>query len=375
MTEPSRFPSPPRYLCQYGTGFDGGDRAMEERNVLVGAGRGRDGRAVAAACPRQTPTTDPASAALSPDQAVKADLDRLSSALSGRSSSQSQRDEAARRLLSRSSPGAMGILLQAIRERGHDPALAVARALIDDPRPDPRFVEPLESLLGSEANLHEAAARALAQPSANDSVRARLISFARDTHQQAAARVAVIHALGSIVDRSVAQTLLDLLSDETLGGPPIQNAAGDALVEMTGLAENGRNAQKWRDWFASLANKNDADWRASVYPGRAARLENAEQKYLRLANELDSILTEQYQSAPAAKEKNAIVMRYLNSAEPDVRLIGTRIVREGFQNATPTPPQAPDRLKELVGDSDRRVRLEAARTLRAINYQEAQGQC
>ncbi len=65
-------------------------------------------------------------------------------------------------------------------------------------------------------------------------------------------------------------------------------------------------------------------------------------------------------------------MRYLNSPEADVRLIGTRIVRDGFLNTGSVPQQAPDRLKELVGDSDRRVRLEVARTLKTINYQGAQ---
>lgn len=323
--------------------------------------------------PAHAQTPPPATGAtLSPEQAVQADLDHLSAALGGRGSTQSQRDEAARRLLSRGSTPAIDILLQALKERGHDPALAVARALADDPRPDPRFIEPLESVLGTEPNLHEAAARALAQLSSNDSVRARLISFARDTHQPAATRLAVIHALGSVVDRDVAQTLLDLLTDETLGGPPIQNAAADALGEMTGLTENARNSQRWHDWFASIAAKKDSDWKAAVYPGRAARLESAEQKYNHLANELDSILTEQYQSAPTAKEKNAAVMRYLNSPEADVRLIGTRIVRDGFLNTGSVPQQAPDRLKELVGDSDRRVRLEVARTLKTINYQGAQ---
>ncbi len=226
--------------------------------------------------PAHAQTLPPATAAsLSPELAVQADLDRLSSALGGRGSTQSQRDEAARRLLSRGSMATVAILLQALKERGHDPALAVARALADDPRPDTRFIEPLEALLGSEPNLHEAAARALAQLSSNDSARARLIAFARDTHQPAATRLAVIHALGSVVDRDVAQTLLDLLTDETLGGPPIQNAAADALSEMTGLTDNGRNGQRWHDWFASIAGKKDSDWKAAVYPGRAARLESS----------------------------------------------------------------------------------------------------
>ncbi len=313
------------------------------------------------------PTTAPLTT-LTPEQAVLRDLERLAIQLGGRSSTQPQRDEAARRLAARTSPEARDVLMHALRDGGHDPALAVARTLADDPRPDPAFIQPLLGALGSDPNLHEAAARALARFGGDEAVRTRLIAFARDTRQPVPARLAVIHALGSIVDRNVAQTLLDLLTDEARGGPSIQNAAGDALVEMTGLSENGRNAQRWRQWSTANAGLSDVAWKAVVYPGRATRLEAAEQRYNRLNAELETILGEQYQTAPTAKEKNAAIMRYLNAASADVRLVGARLVRDSFIGTGSYPPQAENRLKDLVGDSDARVRMEVARTLKTINF-------
>jgi HEAT repeat protein len=124
-------------------------------------------------------------------------------------------------------------------------------------------------LLGSERRLHEATVRALARLGSTEAARNRLIDFARDTRQQVApARVAAIRALGTVVDKSVAQTLLDLLADEQL---PVQNAAADALSEMSGIAGNGSNLQQWRLWFAANSNKSPAEWRAAVYPGRVRR--------------------------------------------------------------------------------------------------------
>ena len=83
--------------------------------------------------------------------------------LLSRSSTQPQRDEAARRILASPINDARGIFLAALRDGGHDAQLAVARALADSTRVDPEFVDPLGSLIGGERNLHEAAARALAR--------------------------------------------------------------------------------------------------------------------------------------------------------------------------------------------------------------------
>ena len=176
---------------------------------------------LAAASPRYAlaQASPPNAPVLSPEQAIRRDLDRLTSVLTGKSSTQAQRDEAARRLASRSSPESREILFRNLRDGGHDASLAIARAIADDPAPDARFIEPLAGLLGSERQLHEAAVHALARMGSNDAARNHLTDFARDTRQQVApARVVAIRALGTVVDKSVAQTLLDLLTDERLGG-------------------------------------------------------------------------------------------------------------------------------------------------------------
>ena len=147
----------------------------------------------------------------------------------------------------------------------------------------------------------------------------------------------------------------------------MQAAAADALAEMSGITDNGRSAARWQQWFAANAGRSRAEWKAAIYPGRVARLEDAAQRYSRLSADLSSILTEQYQAAPTVKEKSAAVMRYLNSPEADIRLVGARIVRDAFLAAQSLAQPVQDRLKDLIGDSDPRVRLEVAKTLRATN--------
>ncbi|MGB7160047.1 MAG: hypothetical protein WBD40_18415, partial [Tepidisphaeraceae bacterium] len=76
---------------------------------------------------------------------------------------QPERDEAARRLVVMQTPDAKFALHRALVNtanlRGQQSA---ARALADEPNPDPDFIVALNALIGADAALTEAAARALA---------------------------------------------------------------------------------------------------------------------------------------------------------------------------------------------------------------------
>ena len=146
----------------------------------------------------------------------------------------------------------------------------------------------------------------------------------------------------------------------------MSTAAAEALMDLTGLTEYGRDPAAWKRWSDANASKNDDAWKLSVYQSRDARLDLTSQRRTRLVSELDSVLTDQYQ---AAADKNATALRYLDSAEPEVRAIGVRIVRDAFLGGVAAPSDAQkNRLTDLVGDSEPRVRLEVARTLKSINF-------
>jgi len=268
-------------------------------------------------------------------------------------------------LVSLGDAAAKASLLSALTGGGHDAQLAVARAEADALAPDPQFIEPLANLLGGDRNLDEAAARALARLADAPAARQHLLDFVRDTRQPAGLRAVVIRACSAIVDRHVAGALVDLLNDDREGAS-VQNAAADALIDLTGLPELGREPAAWKRWDAANAGKPDDAWQFGVYRTRDARLDQIAQRHARLLTALDSVLTAEFQSA---LDKNATVMRYLNSTEPEVRAVGAGLVREAFLSGEAAPTDAQkQRLTELVSDSDSHVRLETAKTLKAINY-------
>ena len=175
----------------------------------------------------------------------------------------------------------------------------------------------------------------------------------------------VIRACSAIVDRHVAAALVNILND-IRESPTVQNAAADALIDLTGLTDFGRDPAAWKNWNAANAGKKDDDWKLAVYASRDARLDEIAQRHARLLTVLDVLLTAEFQSAV---DKNATVLRYLNAGEPEVRAIGARLVRDAFLSGLAAPTDAQkSRLTELVGDSDPHVRLETARTLKAINF-------
>jgi HEAT repeat protein len=283
--------------------------------------------------------------------------------------SQADRDEAARQLLANGQPDATLTLLAALRDGGHDTQLAVARAVADSPAPDPQFVEPLANLLGGDRNLDEAATRALGRlGSASPAARQQLLDFARDARQTPGLRALGIHAAAAIVDKSVAAALVGLATDDRESAT-IQNAAVDALADLTGLTDMPRTGAAWKSWYDANAAKPDDRWKLMVYATRDPHLDEIAQRQARLVGGLYAVLNDAYQ---AAADKNAAVLRYLASAEPEVRAVGARLVRESFLSGVALPTDAQkQRLTELIGDSDSQVRVEVAQTLKTINYSGA----
>jgi len=297
--------------------------------------------------------------------AVQKDLEQLSTLLMDETARQEDRDEAARRLVIRPLPQARETLRAALISAGNRGAqLAAARALAIDPHPDNSFVVPLFALLGPDRALTEAAAQALAQYKNDPEVISRLVAVATARQQSEAVRAAVIKALGTFLDKRTAQVLIELLRDDE--SPAIHTAAASALVEMTGLRDNGSDVQKWQQWWADNGGKSDADWRAALLAERANRFGQIEIRYGQLTDEVRTLLADQYQLLPPAQQPAAI-LRFLRSAEPVVRAVGARLVFEDAINNHTIPQATREQLRKMVGDSSAQVRIEVAGALRAIN--------
>lgn len=272
------------------------------------------------------------------------------------------RDEAARRLASRNSADAKQQLLAALNNAGNPRSqLAVARALAGQVvTPDPAFIDPLFAVMGPDRALSEAAGQALASYKLQPAVADRLLELAKNAQVHQNVRTAAIGALGSFPEKRVARTLVDL-TGETSGS--IRNAAGDALVAMTGLTENGRDSARWRRWWSSQSAKSDAVFRDDLLMAQSARLDDATARIQQMADEMQAILTDVYRATSDAAGKDALLIKWINSGEPQVRLIAARFIVEDFQNGRRMGQPVIEGLRTLVGDSSPAVRLQATRTI------------
>jgi HEAT repeat protein len=241
----------------------------------------------------------------------------------------------------------------------------VARALSGAARPDPEWIPLLFRLVGPDRALTEAATQALATYRTNPDVTARLVNLANARAEREPTRVAAIRALGTMPDKSAAGTLVGLLSrnDES---PGIAAAAADALVDLTGLRDNGHDVQKWRQWWAENEERSDADFRQALLTNQASRFDQLLLRHRQLEDELASLLSDQYQLAPDA-QKPDLLLRYLKSPEPAIRTTGARLVFDDAVNNRTIPPGVVEQVRSMIGDSSPDVRVAVADALRAVN--------
>jgi HEAT repeat protein len=316
--------------------------------------------------PLAAQTTTPRPAALQPATTTSVRLLDPATVLRGNSSTQAERDEAARRLVQKPTPAARAVLLAALQDLANRPGqIAAAKALSADPDPDPGFIAPLFAAVSSGSDpLIEAAIAALANYRGDRTIDARLMEMATDARQPPAARRAAIKAMGQMSDRAAARTLVTLVAAEN--EPPfVHPAAGDALAEMTGLPASVDAAQ-WQQWLASQQNKSDAQFEHDLLEARAARLARLAQRFDRVVAEAQAMLIRIYQSTPE-KNREAVLLDYLRANEAETRLVGVKLVQEDFIQNRPPSPAAREELRRMVGDSSAQVRIAVARALTLLN--------
>ncbi len=304
---------------------------------------------------------------MSVEQARSADLKNLASILNDPAYDAKSRDEAAKRLVSRQSADSRKILLDVLVNAGNPKGQqSVARALADGGATDSAYVDPLFALFGSDKALSEAAADALATYKSSGTVLNRLIELAqspRDTRESA--RAAAVRAIGSFADKRAAAVLIELVQSRTEPAA-VRNAACDGLSDMTGLTENGRAASLWIRWWAPQSGKSDAAFHDDLLMQRSAQVDHLRARESQVAAELESLIKEQYQAAPDTA-KDALLLKWLRSGEPRVRLVAAGLVVDDFNSNRPFGAPVKEQLRTMVADSSPDVRLQVAKTVRQIN--------
>ncbi|WP_428937343.1 HEAT repeat domain-containing protein [Fontivita pretiosa] len=327
--------------------------------------------------PVAAPATAPTTWDIARDIAeyIRRDRQQLAAILNDPNSTREQRDEAARRLLARRTPEARAVLGDALMNLANpDAQAAAARALADDPDPDPALIDPLfAALWAGNRSLSEAAARALANYRDHPEVLTRLMALVqrRPPAQDLVRREAIL-VLGSFVEKRTAELLMNLLraADES---EPIRRAAAEALADLAAQSRFGQDLDQWNQWWATQANRPEGEFRAEMLARRSARLEQFRRRYGDLSVELKRLLTEQYTTAANASQRAEMLLRFMRSAEAEIRAIGAAIVREEVLDNRPVSAAAREQVRLLIGDSSPKVREQAAATLAAMNDAEALG--
>ncbi len=182
--------------------------------------------------------------------------------------SQTARDMAAIRLIASRDPAVRPVVLDILTNGPTSAKVAVSRALASVGWPNQDFITPLVSLLaGRDPVPAAAAALALGQytdnPQVLQALRVQAMSDRADIRQP------VIHALGAFIQKPAAETLLYILQHDD--SDPIREAAGNALIQMTGRSDLDHNSSLWSDWWEKNGSLPDDKFHDTIIAGRAQR--------------------------------------------------------------------------------------------------------
>jgi HEAT repeat protein len=296
--------------------------------------------------------------------AVQRDLDLQLQILLDPNASPIQREEAARKLVSRDADAVvLRLLLQGGGSR--DVQLAVAKALQGDPTPNASFLEPLGRLLGEDSALTDAAAQAMATFREDDRVLERMMTFVRNLNNNLTSRRFVVRAMGELVDQRAARVLIDLLNQPN-ENELLRDAAAGALEQMTGQSF-GTDPQRWNQWWTRARNWTPDEWALSIARVSAAQADNRGGRLETLRDSTYKRESTRYREL-FPKDPNlaaAELLKLMTDPSEDVRTVAVQIV---YDDAGRVPaPAVAEQLRKMVGDSSALVRERVALTLGAIN--------
>ncbi|KKL83371.1 hypothetical protein LCGC14_1975440, partial [marine sediment metagenome] len=168
--------------------------------------------------------------------------------------------EAALLLLTRPYPQAGELLAAFLANPANRAAqIAITEAVSESGIVKVEFVDPLMAMLtGTEPSLRVPAAKALAA-ARNFGVLDRFAKLLGDAKTDRAICLAVVGALGRILDKQAVDLLIGLLGNRD---EPIRNAACDSLAKLTSIRAFGRDSRQWRKWWRENKDKKQSDWLA-----------------------------------------------------------------------------------------------------------------
>ncbi|MFA7237192.1 MAG: HEAT repeat domain-containing protein [Phycisphaeraceae bacterium] len=322
--------------------------------------------------------TAPAAAAERPDTGrltaeQQRDMDLLLGVLGDGKIDLAKRRAAAVNLLTRGWPAAMVALGGQLADAS-DPTgqRAVASALgAAEVTPPDALAEPLLALIGADNDaLRRDVAAALGRYE-DGPVLTRLIAWANDSDKPANVRLGAIAVLAEHRQPISAQTLVGLTEPKQDG--LIRNAAFDALQELTGDTEIGRDAAGWHQWWEAHRQLPRDRWLARMVRSLSEQKRQLAADQATLTARLADALGQLY-VATAEADRPALLMKMLDDPITAVRLEALALVERNLLNAQSPPQPVRDKLRTRLDDDSPTVRASAAALLRDIDDDPAADQ-
>jgi hypothetical protein len=139
-------------------------------------------------------------------------------------------------------------------------------------------------------------------------------------------------------------------------------AANDALIDMTGLDDFGHDTRRWEQWWGQNGNRPDDGFQADIRAQRAAAFERRVARQNHTDDVVSRLLNDLYVAAKP-EQRQEMLMRYLRSPDPKIRVLGADLVRDSRDEPGRTWPAAMQEVRGMLGDVSPDVRAAAADAL------------
>jgi HEAT repeat protein len=273
---------------------------------------------------------------------------------------QAARDTAALQLIASRDPALRPGVVQILTDGSVPAEIAMARAIGSVGWADAQFIDPLLSMLrGRETTSAVASTQALRLYADNAQVMQALIDQAKSNRTDV--REPAIRALGSFGQKAVADTLIWLLENED-SDPAIREAAGNALIQMTGRTDLDHDSTRWAQWLQKNENLPDNQFHDMIIRGRGEAFEEQVADHRTLQNAADDFLEADFWNAPA-DQRSRILLSYLQSPAPEIRALGADLVYSSASRTGAPPKGTIEQTRLLLADPSTEVRAAAAKAL------------
>jgi hypothetical protein len=204
---------------------------------------------------------------------------------------------------------------------------------------------------------------------------AELALMARDTSLPVDHRLRCVNAMGAFRSRDGAGRLMELLDAQRDDSGPFTDAVCDSLAELSGFSLE-RDAQAWRQWWASARNLPRSEWLEQQLRQEIARIGTLEHEVQlekarvdRLSRELVEAHRELFrQPSFTVQQQLQKLPGLLASDLAPVRSFA--IVRIGIllQDSVPLPAAVQEGLLACAADPDPDIRIEALTKLEEMSH-------